>query len=147
MNVMRFKASMLLAVTLLTGGCTAPEPPPSPSQAAVVVTMVDWILFFGFDEATLQPLAQRSLDQLADAYHRRTPIKICSHVHADRVGNAAYNRALAARRGDAVRDYLVARGVAADRITIVNKGDTQPLVATAPGVREPQNRRAELFLC
>jgi outer membrane protein OmpA-like peptidoglycan-associated protein len=66
--------------------------------------------------------------------------------HADRSGPDAYNMALSQRRANAVRDALVRDGVPGNRITTVARGETQPLVPTPDGVREPQNRRAELVV-
>jgi len=66
--------------------------------------------------------------------------------HADRSGPDAYNLALSQRRGEAVAADLVARGVSRSAITVQVFGESRPLVATADGVRGPQNRRVEIIL-
>jgi len=66
--------------------------------------------------------------------------------HADRSGSDAYNMALSLRRANAVKDQLVREGIPASAITVVGRGESQPLVQTADGVREPQNRRVEIVL-
>ena len=66
--------------------------------------------------------------------------------HADRSGADAYNMALSLRRGAATKDELVRNGVPANAIVIIGKGESAPLVPTADGVREPQNRRVEIVL-
>jgi OmpA-OmpF porin, OOP family len=66
--------------------------------------------------------------------------------HADRTGSASYNQRLSVRRGEAVAAELVRRGVARNIITIQGFGFDRPLVPTAMGVREPQNRRVEIVL-
>jgi outer membrane protein OmpA-like peptidoglycan-associated protein len=66
--------------------------------------------------------------------------------HADRSGSDAYNMALSLRRANAVKDQLVREGIAANQIVVVGRGESQPLVPTADGVREPQNRRVEIVL-
>ncbi len=66
--------------------------------------------------------------------------------HTDTVGTAAYNQALSERRATSVKAALVADGVAAGEITTIGVGKTGLLVPTADGVREPQNRRAEIVL-
>jgi outer membrane protein OmpA-like peptidoglycan-associated protein len=66
--------------------------------------------------------------------------------HADRAGPDSYNMALSMRRADAVKAVLVREGVPANQIAVVARGESQPLVPTADGVREPQNRRVEIVL-
>ena len=59
---------------------------------------------------------------------------------------AAGDMALSLRRANTVKDALVRDGVPATAISVIGKGETQPLVPTADGVREPQNRRVEIVL-
>ena len=66
--------------------------------------------------------------------------------HADRSGSAQYNQRLSQRRADAVAAELVARGVPRNIIMVSAYGESRPLVPTADGVREPQNRRVEIVL-
>ncbi len=66
--------------------------------------------------------------------------------HTDTVGSAKYNQALSERRAAAVKGQLVLDGVAAGEITATGVGKSGLLVPTADGVREPQNRRAEIVL-
>jgi outer membrane protein OmpA-like peptidoglycan-associated protein len=65
---------------------------------------------------------------------------------ADRSGAAQANRRIAQARADAVRSYVVAHGTPAELITVQAQGENAPLIATADGVREPQNRRVEIVL-
>lgn len=64
--------------------------------------------------------------------------------HADRSGPTTYNDKLSARRGDVVKNALVAQGVAGTAITVTARGENDPAKPTADGVREPLNRRAEV---
>jgi OOP family OmpA-OmpF porin len=66
--------------------------------------------------------------------------------HADKSGTAAYNQGLSLRRANNVAAELVRLGVPRTAISISAFGDTKPLVPTAAGVREPQNRRVEIIL-
>jgi OOP family OmpA-OmpF porin len=66
--------------------------------------------------------------------------------HTDLSGSVAYNQRLSERRAEAVRQALVREGLTAGAISTIGRGKTQPLVPTADGVREPQNRRAEIVL-
>ncbi len=64
--------------------------------------------------------------------------------HADRSGSADYNVGLSQRRADAVKAYLGGRGVPDGAMSTEAFGESRPLVETADGVREPQNRRVEI---
>lgn len=64
--------------------------------------------------------------------------------HTDRVGTVEANDALSLRRAQAVRDRLVAAGVAADKAVAVGRGEREPAVDTADEVAEPRNRRVEI---
>ena len=66
--------------------------------------------------------------------------------HTDKSGPDSYNMALSLRRANTVKDALVREGVPATAISVIGKGETQPLVQTADGVREPQNRRVEIVI-
>jgi outer membrane protein OmpA-like peptidoglycan-associated protein len=64
--------------------------------------------------------------------------------HADRSGPADYNIGLSQRRATNVRTYLTGHGIPDGVITQEAFGESRPLVETADGVREPQNRRVEV---
>jgi outer membrane protein OmpA-like peptidoglycan-associated protein len=64
--------------------------------------------------------------------------------HADKSGTAKYNVGLSERRNDTVRTYLESKGVSSGAIATEAFGETAPLVITADGEREPQNRRVEV---
>jgi outer membrane protein OmpA-like peptidoglycan-associated protein len=114
-------------------------PPPAPTTA-------QYIVFFDFDRATLTAQAMTTIKQAAAAAKAGNKTRIGVTGHADRAGSDAYNMALSLRRANAVKDALVREGIPAAGITVVGKGESQPLVPTADGVREPQNRRVEIVL-
>jgi outer membrane protein OmpA-like peptidoglycan-associated protein len=66
--------------------------------------------------------------------------------YTDTSGTPQYNMGLSIRRAKAVQAELIKDGVSANAISIQGFGDTQLLVPTGPGVREPQNRRVEIIL-
>ncbi|QQS13451.1 MAG: OmpA family protein [Rhodospirillales bacterium] len=115
-----------------------PPPPPAPST--------NYIVFFDFDRANITPQAMTTIKQAAAAATAGKKTRIGVTGHADRSGNDAYNMALSLRRANAVKDALVREGIPAANIAVVGRGESQPLVATADGVREPQNRRVEIVL-
>jgi outer membrane protein OmpA-like peptidoglycan-associated protein len=64
--------------------------------------------------------------------------------HADRSGSDNYNQALSLRRANTVKSALVREGVSESTIAVDGRGESEPLVPTADGVREPQNRRVNI---
>lgn len=64
--------------------------------------------------------------------------------HTDRMGTVEFNDVLARKRAETVAGRLVSAGVAANRITVISRGEREPLVPTADEVPEPRNRRVEI---
>lgn len=133
-----------------------PKAAPLPAPAAVPVAaevppappMVpnNYIVFFDFNKSNLSTEADRIVAAAAGnaGQARVTTLEVTGH--ADRSGSDRYNMRLSQRRADTVRQALVAKGIPADQIVVVAKGESQPLVATADGVREAQNRRVQIVL-
>lgn len=103
-----------------------------------------FILFFDFDKSDITPEAASILDSAAQAYASTGQAKVVLAGHADKSGSDAYNQALSQRRADAARAYLSGKGVPDSAISTEAFGESRPLVETADGVREPQNRRVEI---
>ncbi len=128
----------------------APAPVAAPVMSAVNTATPapsrSYLLFFDWDRADL---SVRATQIIADAASNATKVqytKIDVEGHADLTGSHAYNQGLSLRRANAVAQKLVQDGVPEKAIVITALGDTQPLVPTAPGVREPQNRRVEIVI-
>ena len=83
-------------------------------------------VFFGYDQTNLSDEARASLSKNLEWLKRWTSTRIMVEGHADSRGTNEYNLALGERRAAAVREYLVSLGLAADRITVVSKGEEQP---------------------
>jgi outer membrane protein OmpA-like peptidoglycan-associated protein len=96
----------------------------------------------GTDELTETSRAdlQRVLEELK---HRAVP-DIAVIGHTDTVGDMLANDALSAQRAATVKGFLVATGIAADRIQVSGRGEREPIIATADNVDEPLNRRVEI---
>ena len=107
---------------------------------------LNYLVFFDWDKFTLTQPARDLIAAAAKAIIEGRPARIQVNGHADTTGPSAYNQRLSQRRAKAVADELVADGVAAKDIQIRAFGDRAPLVATGPGVREPQNRRVEIIV-
>ncbi|HKV14698.1 MAG TPA: OmpA family protein, partial [Reyranella sp.] len=105
-----------------------------------------FMVFFDWDRSTLSAQALNTIRQAADAYKAKGNARITATGHTDRSGPENYNMALSLRRANAVKDALVRDGVPATAISVIGKGESDPLVPTADGVREPQNRRVVIVI-
>ena len=101
-------------------------------------------MFFDWNKSTIRPDAQRVLDAAAAYAKRRGLSRVNLAGHADRSGKTSYNMRLSLRRAQAAKAALVKLGVKAGDISLVGRGESEPLVSTADGVREPRNRRVEI---
>jgi OmpA-OmpF porin, OOP family len=120
----------------------AAEPPPTPAPT----TRQSFIVFFDFDRADITPPAMQTIQQAVAVAKSGNRTSLSVTGHADRAGTDAYNMALSMRRANAVKDVLVRQGIPAANIQVVARGESEPLVPTADGVREPQNRRVEVVI-
>jgi len=118
----------------------APPPPPPP------VAPPSFMVFFDWDRSNLSAQALNTIKQAADAFRAKGNARITATGHTDTVGSDAYNMRLSRRRAESVASRLEKDGIAASEIEIVAKGKRDPLVPTADGVREPQNRRVQIVL-
>jgi outer membrane protein OmpA-like peptidoglycan-associated protein len=103
-------------------------------------------VFFDFDKSDVTAAAQKVIQQAAQSIKQGNLTRINVTGHTDTVGSAKYNQALSERRAAAVKQALVSEGVGANDIVTRGVGKTDLLVPTGDGVREPQNRRAEIVL-
>ncbi len=103
-------------------------------------------MFFDWDRADLTDRARQIIAEAAQASTRVQTTRIEVQGNADSSGTPAYNQGLSLRRAQAVAAELVRVGVSQAAIDIQAFGDTRPLVQTAAGVREPQNRRVAIIL-
>jgi peptidoglycan-associated lipoprotein len=139
-----------------------PPPPPPPPAPPVKVPTDDEIyeglplediakkyltdVFFDYDSVELSDQTRASLQKNAEFMKRRASARILIEGHADSRGTNEYNLALGERRADATRDYIVSLGVAADRLTVVSKGEEQPFCREETESCWQQNRRAHFIV-
>ncbi|MCW2365247.1 outer membrane protein OmpA-like peptidoglycan-associated protein [Sphingobium sp. B7D2B] len=99
---------------------------------------------FATDQATVQPQAQSTLDQVAStlAEYPKTMIDVLGHTDSD--GSEAYNQALSERRAQAVANYLGRRGVDPVRMATMGYGETRPVASNETADGKAQNRRVEI---
>jgi OOP family OmpA-OmpF porin len=106
----------------------APAPQPTPAPRTFERTTLSASELFAFDRAELS-LPQPKLDQIAAALNANpqiTSVRIIGYT--DRLGSNSYNLRLSQRRADAVKMYLVQKGVAANRLVTVGRGEADPIV-------------------
>jgi outer membrane protein OmpA-like peptidoglycan-associated protein len=124
----------------VTPAAVTPPPPPAPAIQR------SYLVFFDFDKSDITPEASRVIQQAAANAKTGNVSRIQATGHTDRAGTEQYNMALSIRRANAVKGALVRQGIPENEIVVIGKGETQPLVPTPDGVREPQNRRVEILL-
>ena len=120
----------------------APEAPVVAPTSTKVVLNAD--TFFDFDKATLKPEGHQVLDQVADQASNLELETLIAVGHTDSTGPEAYNQKLSERRANSVKEYLVSKGIAADRIYTEGKGELDPIATNATREGRAQNRRVEI---
>ncbi len=128
---------------------TTPRAAPMAAEAPIVpgsfdefVKVVGDRVFFGFDQFNLTNRAQESLERQAEWLNLYPFVKIVVQGHADERGTREYNLALGERRANAVRNYLIALNVDANRITTISYGKERPVALGSNVTAWALNRRA-----
>ena len=101
---------------------------------------------FGFDQFVIKPSQFAGLDAFAKTLLERTDVYLVVAGHTDNVGNAAYNLDLSRKRANAVKDYLVQKGVDSGRIIVEYHGLTKPIASNTTQQGRDINRRVDFKL-
>ncbi len=161
---MRFKLITMIAAAFLLAACTDKEEagaaaettasattstttaptviagPTAGSQEHLVVNVGDRV-FYDFDSSDLRPEARSTVEALAVWMSNYPAVTLVLEGHADERGTREYNLALAERRANAIRDYLVALGIAPNRLSTISYGKERPAVLGSTDEAWAQNRR------
>ncbi len=121
----------------------APAPKPAPKPVTEKVTMAAETNF-DFDKAVLKPEGKARLDDLVGKLKAVNLEVIIAIGHTDSIGTKAYNQKLSLRRANAVKAYLVSKGIEANRIYTEGKGETQPIADNKTKEGRAKNRRVEI---
>ena len=105
-----------------------------------------YVLFFNFALDELSEDSRRAVGPVLSDIASRPAPEVTVIGHADQVGTEKANEALSLRRAERIREMLMQRGVAADRITVAGRGAREPLVRGVDGAPEPRNRRVEIVV-
>jgi len=120
--------------------------PPSPPPVVIVDEKIHYQAdaFFDFNKSVLKPEAKTKLDDLVS---KLTGVKlevIISVGHTDSVGSVAYNQKLSVKRAEAVKAYLISKGIEANRVYTEGKGKSQPVADNKTKEGRAKNRRVEI---
>ena len=169
---MRFKVLSMFAALLLLAACetpteettastaTAAETPPAPATTTTAAPqpgfqpgsqedLIDKVgdrVFFDFDRYDLKPEGRSSVEALAAWLNSFPAVTLTLEGHADERGTREYNLALGERRANAVKDYLIALGINAGRLTTISYGEERPAVPGSYEEAWAQNRRSQFVV-
>ncbi len=119
-----------------------PAPAPQPPAATKVTYAAD--AFFDFDKSVLKPEGKAKLDDLVGKVKDINLEVIIAVGHTDSVGSDAYNQKLSVRRSEAVKAYLVSKGIEKNRVYTEGKGEKQPVADNKTSEGRAKNRRVEI---
>ena len=121
----------------------APAAKPAPTPVKEKVTMAA-DAHFDFDKAVLKPEGKAKLDDLVGKLKAVNLEVVIAIGHTDSIGSKAYNQKLSVRRANAVKAYLVSKGIEANRIYTEGKGEMQPVADNKTKEGRAKNRRVEI---
>jgi len=159
---MRFKVLSVFAAVLMLAACeTASDqsagtagqggatgaaasqtrPGPRPGSQEDLVANVGDRVFFDFDKSDLKPEARRTIERWAAWLRQYPQVTVTVEGHCDERGTREYNIGLGERRAAAAKNYLVAQGIAANRVATISYGKERPAVVGSNEAAWSQNRR------
>ncbi|MBP9904568.1 MAG: OmpA family protein [Rhodoferax sp.] len=129
-----------------TAPAAAPTPAPAPKPAPVAATKVTYAAdaFFDFDKAVLKAEGKAKLDDLVAKVKGINLEVIIAVGHTDSVGGDPYNQKLSVKRSEAVKAYLVSKGIEKNRVYTEGKGEKQPVADNKTKDGRAKNRRVEI---
>ena len=128
----------------------APAAPIAPAPAAAAPSSVKQAItiqaeaLFDFDKSVLKPAGKQSIDDAVAKMQRVDIEMVIATGHTDSIGTDAYNQKLSERRAKSVKEYMVAKGVPAAKITMLGKGETQPVATNKTKEGRAKNRRVDI---
>jgi OOP family OmpA-OmpF porin len=122
------------------------RPAPAPAAPAVAATKVTYAAdaFFDFDKSALKAEGRAKLDDLVGKIKGISLEVIIAVGHTDSVGSDSYNQKLSVKRAEAVKAYLVTKGIEKNRVYTEGKGEKQPVADNKTSEGRAKNRRVEI---
>ena len=120
----------------------APVVPVAPPAATKITYAAD--AFFDFDKSVIKPEGKAKLDDLISKIQGINLEVIIAVGHTDSVGSDTYNQKLSVRRSEAVKAYLVSKGIEKNRVYTEGKGEKQPVADNKTAEGRAKNRRVEI---
>jgi len=126
-----------------------PAPAPAPAPAAATAPTSEKVTFeadtfFDFDKSVLKPAGKAKLEDLVSKLKGTDIEVVVATGHTDWTGTDAYNLKLSMRRANAVKAFLVSKGVPADRVFTEGKGESKPVASNRTAEGRAKNRRVEV---
>ena len=126
-----------------------PAPKPEPKPAAKPKPVAEKVTFaadvlFDFDKSVIKPEGKAKLDDLTSKVKGVNLEVVIAIGHADSIGSDAYNQRLSVRRAEAVKAYLVSKGIEPNRVYTEGKGEKQPVADNKTRDGRAKNRRTEI---
>ena len=124
----------------------AVTPPPATTQPPTVASKVNFAAdaFFDFDKSVLKPEGRAKLTDLVEKIRGVNLEVIIAVGHTDSIGSDAYNQRLSVRRAEAVKAFLVSKGIERNRVYTEGKGEKQPVADNRTKEGRAKNRRVEI---
>ena len=135
----RPRQHLLLRRRRLPAARSARRPPPAATKVTYAADA-----FFDFDKSVLKPEGKAKLDDLAGKIKDINLEVIIAVGHTDSIGTDAYNQKLSVRRSEAVKAYLVSKGIEKNRVYTEGKGEKQPVADNKTDEGRAKNRRVEI---
>jgi len=129
----------------------APPPPAKPAEPAKpapqsvresVVIQADAL--FDFDKSVLRPDGKKAIDDALAKIQGTDLEMVIATGHTDSIGTEQYNQRLSERRAEAVKQYLVSKGIPASKVTTIGKGESQPVATNKTKEGRQKNRRVDI---
>src|SRR3954471_16949516 len=141
--------TLLIGVSLLALAAPVARAQQADDPVATVSGQAEpssFVVYFGFNKATLDASARQVIAMAADEYKRTGAAQVAVTGYADKAGRPAYNQRLSERRAGAGRRELERLGVPSSAVQVAAEGENDPAVPTADGVPEARNRRVVIAM-
>ena len=122
----------------------SPSDKPVDADGCTIVSVVLEGVQFESNSSELTAGSSESLDKAVAAMNEYDTLRIEIHAHTDSMGEAAYNQQLSEKRANSVRDYMISKGIAANRMVAKGYGETEPVADNGTRDGRAKNRRVEL---